>query len=339
MNMIDILIFAINAVMPIIIMIGLGYYLKQRGLFTQEFLKVGNKTVFKLLLPILLFTNLTQMDSFAELQPGAIVYVTIATAILFIVGIILSTRTPDPRQKGALLQCVFRSNFALIGVPLAQLIAEEQGVQAAAVLSAFTIPLFNILAVVALSIYSTDAQTIKPAERIRKILRDILRNPLIIGVLAGILVVCIKPFVPLLPHGLTGFISQFQFLQTVLNYLAKASTPVALLVLGGQFEFSHVQSLKRQIILGTTGRLLFAPLLGIGGAVLLHVNHILTFDRGIFAAFVALFATPVAVASAVMAEEMGSDGQLAGQLVVWTTLLSSVVIFISIALLRGIGLL
>lgn len=339
MKMIDILIFAINAVTPIIIMIGLGYYLKQRGLFTQEFLKVGNKTVFKLLLPVLLFTNLTRMDSFAELQPGPIVYVTIAVAILFIVGIILSTSTPDPRQKGVLLQCVFRSNFALIGVPLAQLIAGEQGVQAAAVLSAFTIPLFNILAVVALSIYATDTQAVKPAERIRKILRDILRNPLIIGVLAGILVVCIKPFIPLLPHGFTGFISQFQFLQTVLDYLAKASTPVALLVLGGQFEFSRVQSLKRQIILGTTGRLLFAPLLGIGGAILLHVNHILTFDRGTSAAFVALFGTPVAVASAVMAEEMGSDGQLAGQLVVWTTLLSSVVIFISIVLLRGIGLL
>lgn len=339
MKIIDILIFAINAVTPIIIMIGLGYYLKQQGLLTQEFLKVGNKTVFKLLLPVLLFTNLTRMDSFAELQLGPIVYVTIAVAILFIVGIILSTSTPDPRQKGVLLQCVFRSNFALIGVPLAQLIAGEQGVQAAAVLSAFTIPLFNILAVIALSLYAADTKAVKPAERIRKILRDILRNPLIIGVLAGILVVCIKPFISLLPHGFTGFVSQFQFLQTVLDYLAKASTPVALLVLGGQFEFSRVQSLKRQIILGTTGRLLFAPLLGIGGATLLHVNHILTFDRGTSAAFVALFATPVAVASAVMAEEMGSDGQLAGQLVVWTTLLSSVVIFISIVLLRGIGLL
>lgn len=339
MKMIEILIFAINAVMPIIVIVGLGYYLKQKGLFTQEFLKTGNKTVFKLLLPVLLFTNLTRMDSFAELQPGSIVYVTIAVAILFMVGIILSTRTPDPRQKGVLLQCVFRSNFALIGVPLAGLTAGEQGIQAAAVLSAFTIPLFNILAVVALSIYANDTQAVKPAERIRKILMDILRNPLIIGVLAGILVVCIKPFIPLLPHGFTGFISQFQFLQTVLDYLAKASTPVALLVLGGQFEFSRVQSLKRQIILGATGRLLFAPLLGIGGAVLLHVNHILTFDRGTSAAFIALFATPVAVASAVMAEEMGSDGQLAGQLVVWTTLLSSVVIFISIVLLRGIGLL
>ena len=339
MKMTDILIFAINAVMPIVIIIGLGYYLKQKGLFTQEFLKIGNKTVFKLLLPVLLFTNLARMDSFAELRPGAIVYVTIAVAILFVAGLVISTRTPDPRQKGALLQCVFRSNFALIGVPLAELIAGEQGVQAAAILSAFTIPLFNILAVVALSIYTTGAQTIKPAERIRKICRDILHNPLIIGVLAGILVVCAKPLVPLLPQGFTGFISRFQFVQTVLDYLAKASTPVALLVLGGQFEFGRVHSLKRQIILGVTGRLLLAPLLGIGGAVLLHVNRILTFDQGTYAALVALFATPVAVASAVMAEEMGSDGQLAGQLVVWTTLLSSAVIFISIALLCGIGLL
>lgn len=339
MKLIDILIFAINAVMPIILIIALGYFLKQKGLFTKEFLKVGNKAVFRVLLPVLLFTNLAQMDSFADLNPGAVIYVFTAVAILFLIGLLLAARTSDRRQKGVLMQCVFRSNFALIGVPLAQLIAGEKGVQAAAVLSAFTIPLFNILAVIALSLYASDTQSVTLRQRINKILKDILHNPLIIGVLAGILFVCVKPLRMNLPHNMTDFIFRFKFIQTSLDYLAKASTPVALLVLGGQFELSRVHGLKRQIALGMAGRLLFAPLLGVGGAVLLHVHNILVFDNGTFAALIALFATPVAVASAVMAEEMGSDGQLAGQLVVWTTLLSSVVIFIAIVLLRGMGLL
>ena len=124
-----------------------------------------------------------------------------------------------------------------------------------------------------------------------------------------------------------------------MDYLAKASTPVSLLVLGGQFELSHIKGLRRQIILGVSGRLLFAPLLGVGCAVLLQSFDILYFDSGIYAALIALFATPVAVASAIMAEEMDNDGALAGQLVVWTTLLSSVVIFLAIVLLRGLGLL
>lgn len=348
MNPADIFIFAVNAVMPIIVIIVLGYFLKQKGLFSREFLKAANKTVFRVLLPVLLFTNLTQMESFSEIPFDAVLYVFLAIALLFIIGLFMASRTTDPRQKGVLLQCVFRSNFALIGVPLAQLIAGERGVQAAAILSAFTIPLFNILAVVALSIYNgpqsadRDAQTAQrtPAGvKIRKILRDVIHNPLILGVLAGVLAVALKPLTALLPQGLTGFLGKFHFVQTSLDYLAKASTPIALLVLGGQFEFSRVHGLKRQIGLGVTGRLLFAPLLGIGGAVLLQFGGILTFDNGIFAALTALFATPVAVASAIMAEEMGGDGQLAGQLVVWTTLFSSVVIFLTIVLLRGLGLL
>jgi len=157
--------------------------------------------------------------------------------------------------------------------------------------------------------------------------------------LAGVLYVFIKPFFAMLPATVTDFCSKFTFLWTALDYLAKASTPVSLLVLGGQFELSHIKGLRKQILLGVSGRLLFAPVLGIGSAVLLQYLGILHFDSGIYAALIALFATPVAVASAIMAEEMDNDGSLAGQLVVWTTLLSSVVIFLAIVLLRGLGML
>lgn len=171
-----------------------------------------------------------------------------------------------------------------------------------------------------------------------KTLRGILRNPLIIGVLAGILCVLLKPLAGHLPTGVTAFMGKFTFVGTVLEYLAKASTPVALLVLGGQFEKSSIKGLKKQIMLGVTGRLILAPLIGLGGAVLLQKMGFLYFDNGTYAALIALFATPAAVASAIMAEEMGNDGQLAGQLVVWTTLLSAGVIFGAVAALRAWGL-
>lgn len=342
MSWADIFIFAVNSVLPIILLVALGYFLKERGFFTKEFLKIANKTVFRVLLPVLLFTNLAEMDSFADLRLDAVLYVLAVIALLFAIGLALACTTADRRQKGVLLQCVFRSNFALIGVPLAQLIAGDKGVQAAALLSAFTIPVFNILAVVALSAYvTTDGSTsgISAKARILKILRDIFRNPLILGVLAGILYVLLKPTFSLLPDGILSWTSKFTFLKTALDYLAKASTPVALLVLGGQFELSRIKGLKRQILLGMSGRLLFAPLLGIGGAVLLQHLGVVHFDNGIFASFIALFGTPVAVASAIMAEEMDNDGQLAGQLVVWTTLFSAIVIFVAVILLRALALL
>lgn len=335
--MLDLFIFALNAVMPIILLIALGYILKIKGIFTKEFLKIGNKTVFRVLLPILLFSNLAKMNGFSVLRADLVLYVMLAIALLFGAGLALTALVPDRRQKGVLLQCAFRSNFALIGVPLAELMAGEAGVQTAAVLSAFTIPTFNILAVISLSAF-TGTQT-AAGPKIVKILKDITRNPLILGVLAGILFVCLKPFWASLPTECTDFISKFHFVGTAIDYLAKSSTPLALLVLGGQFEISHIKGLRKQILLGTAGRLLVAPLIGIGSAVLLQQLGVLQFDNGIYAALIALFATPTAVASAIMAEEMDNDGALAGQLVVWTTLLSAIIIFLTIVILRGLGML
>ena len=94
-------------------------------------------------------------------------------------------------------------------------------------------------------------------------------------------------------------------------------------MLGAQFEFSHVASLRRQIAFGTLMRTVIVPVLGIGVACLIG-----RFEGAHFAAFVAVFATPVSVSSVPMAQEMGGDATLAGQLVVWTTLLSAVSVFV-----------
>ncbi len=338
MDLLSILLFATNSILPVILLAALGYFLKTRGFFTGEFLRIGNKTVFRVLLPVLLFTNLAELDSFSELKWDAVLYVLAVVALLFALGLLFAGMTPDRRQKGVLLQGVFRSNFALVGVPLAQLMAGERGVQAVALLSAFTIPLFNVLSVVALTVYVGRESEADVQGRVGAAVKGILRNPLIIGVLAGIGWVLPKPLAGQMSPGVTAFLGKCTFVGTALEYLARASTPVALLVLGGQFEINSVRSLRKQIGLGVLGRLFLAPLLGIGGAVLLQGWGILQFDNGIFAALISLFATPAAVASAVMAEEMDNDGQLAGQLVVWTTLLSAGVIFGAVALLRGLGL-
>ena len=166
----------------------------------------------------------------------------------------------------------------------------------------------------------------------------IIKNPLIIGVVLGVIVLLIRPYGSRFIHTFIPAIDHFTFLETVINYIARVASPLALLVLGGQFDFKKIQGYRKQIVIGVMGRNLLAPLIGVGSAVLLHKAGIVYFDEGVFASFIALFGTPVAVASAVMAEEMGSDGQLAGQLVVWTTLFSIVSIFIEVFAVRAIGL-
>ena len=111
---------------------------------------------------------------------------------------------------------------------------------------------------------------------------------------------------------------------------------MALLALGAQFEFSTAAELRREITIGILFRSVIVPTLGLGIAYLFFRD---SFTGAHFAAFVAAFATPTGVSTVPMAQEMGADTTLAGQLVVWTTLISAVVIFLVIIMLRGLGLL
>jgi predicted permease len=213
-------------------------------------------------------------------------------------------------------------------------------VVAVSISNAFTIPLFNMLAVLALSAYVTDGGQSVSA-RIGGIAKKVVTNPLIIGIFLGFVCLGVRAVLPLGEDGLPIFSLEHDlpFVYTAIRYLAQLATPLALLVLGGQFRFDVVGGMKKEIILGTALRVLIAPAIGLGTAVLLHRVGVLSLQAGDYAAMVALFGSPVAVSSAVMAGEMGNDDQLASQYVVWTSIFSMLTIFLTVALLRGVGLL
>ncbi len=325
----DDFLFSLNAVMPIVLLVVLGYILKKIKLFTAEFLRVANKLTFTVLLPTLLFSNVYAIKSFSDIQWSFVLYAITAIAIIFALSVPLCIGlTKNNAQRGVLIQASYRSNYAIIGIPLASQLFGEKGAAAASVLSAFSIPLFNVLAVLSLSIFNKETEN-RP--KIGKIISGIIKNPLIIGVVAGIACLGIRGIFE--REGINFRLSDVSFLQTSLKYIGSTATPVALLVLGGQFEFSAVKSLKKQIIFGTVMRTVIVP------ALCLATAKIILPDLGgeCFAAFVALFGTPVAVSSAIMAREMNADYDLAGQLVVWTTIVSSFTLFITIVIFRYLG--
>ena len=136
------------------------------------------------------------------------------------------------------------------------------------------------------------------------------------------------------------FDNQLKFLYTAVKDLKVIASPLALIVLGGQFEFSAVKGMTKEIVTATVWRIVIAPLIGIGAAILLsEFTPVLTFGPEIYPTLIALFGTPVAVSSAIMAGEMGSDEQLATQLVVWTSLGSIITIFVMVFALMSCGLL
>ena len=258
--------------------------------------------------------------------------------LIFILGLGTAlVATKEPARKGVILQCTFRSNLAIIGISLAGAIGGEEAQSITAIITAFSVPFFNVLAVVALSIFSGEQK--KPG--IGKIIMKIWKNPLIIGAALGLIVLGLREVQSqLLGEVVFSIKEDLPFIHSAVSQLKNIATPLALIVLGGQFEFSAVKGMAKEIWVGSLWRLVVAPVLGIGLAILLtEYSTFLSFGPNEYPALIALFGSPVAVSSAIMAQQMGSDGQLATQYVMWTSLGSVVTIFVTVCIMMATGLL
>ena len=338
MDFLQIFMTALEAVAPIILLILLGYLLRQKGFLCEDFLRVSNKLVFKLMLPCMLFINIYNIDSLTGIPWDLALYVLLAILIIFCLSLFSAiAATPVPQRRGVILQCCFRSNFVIIGLPLAASLGGAEAEAVAAVLSAVSIPLFNILAVISLSVFVNQKDSF--GSSLKHIVRDIFHNPLIIAVLLAIGCLALRwAQTHWLGNVFFRLDTQTAFLWGAVTTLKNGTTPLALMVLGGQFTFSAVKELKKEIIVATVWRVVLSPIIGIGGAVFLTKLEILRCTGADYPALVALFGSPVAVSSAIMAKGMGNDEQLATQLVVWTTLCSGLTVFLTVCLLMASGL-
>lgn len=333
--MIDALIFAANAVLPIVLMIALGYILKRVGMLNREFLDVGNRLTFRVLIPALLYYNIYGINSLRDVNIKFVLYGVGAVIVIFFLAIAVTCAyTKDSAKRGSLIQAMIRSNYAIIGLPLAESLFGTAGAAAAGVMSAFCVPLFNVLSVIILSVFNGSNQ--KGKIEIRKILLGIVKNPLIIATFLGIMTLGLREL--LIFQGIDFRISNVRFLYKALENVKSVCTPFALIVLGGRFEFSAVSRLWREIVFGTLMRTVTVPVIGLSAAYFLRMSVMPELSGEHFATYMGVFATPVAVASAIMAKEMNADDELAGQLVVWTSLVSTVTIFLYVTVFRAIGI-
>ncbi len=333
--MFDTFMFAANAILPIVLLIILGYVLKKLKFIDLHFTNVLNKYVFRVGLPALLFYNVYNIENVFEIKWGVILFAVVMMLILYGVGLLtIPLLVKDPNQKGVVLQVIVRSNFALIGIPLAQTLGGIESIAVVALLSAFTIPLANVLSVVSLNMYQINDSGEKIS--VKKMFLNILTNPLIIGVFSGLFALFIRGLIT--PDGGVPIFSlkeDTKFLYDSIKLISQTASPMALIALGGQFELSVVKPLIKQIILGVSWRIVLVPVITLGLAYYLE-KHIPGMEYA-YAGLIALFATPVAVSSAIMVHEMGGDEKLAGQLVIWSSVFSIFTLFGFIVFFRAVG--
>ena len=172
-------------------------------------------------------------------------------------------------------------------------------------------------------------------------LKGIAANPLIQGLMLGFAALIIRQ---LLPHRADGEIvfslqRDLSWLYSAILSLSRTATPIALIVLGGQLELQEIEDYKKELVSGVLVRLVGAPLLGFAMLFTAVRLGLLVITPVETAVFVAVYASPQAVSSIVMSTEMGGDGHLAGQIVVWSSILGMFSLFLVVFLLRMRGLL
>lgn len=328
--------YTLRAILPILLVILLGYVCRWIFSFQDEFYRALNRLCFYLFLPIHLFCNIYSIDSLADMNWRAIGYLFFAVFLCFGIGFLASRLLIKKRnQRGVIIQVAMRPNQAILGLPLANALGGEAAMAFASMATSVCVPVFNVLAVIVLTVYGE-----KPGQKItaRALVRRVITNPLIIGCLSGLAAVLVRQLIPT-ADGVPLFTIQNQLpsIYQTLRNLSGVASPMMLFVLGSRLDLSSVPGLLPQLRLGVLLRLVICP------ATVLSLGLLLREPLGLTAleipTLISISATPVAVSSALMTQELGGDDQLASQLVVWTSVLSVFSVFCIIYLMRSLGFL
>jgi len=310
----DNLIIATTAVTPFVVYLLTGFICRKSGLVKEDFLKVMNGFVFRAFFPFIMFNNLYDVD-FSSLNgsfyvPFAIVF---TLTLIILASLIVPVFEKKDSRRGVMIQAVFRSNTVLYAIPLVESIFKSGGAALASILIAFIVPLYNVVSVVVLERYRGQQADIP------SLLKNILKNPLIKGAIAGLIFNLLPVTMP-------------AFLKAPISQLSSMATPLSLIILGGTLHFSSLKKNARPLFIVTFLKLILIPAIAVSIMRLLPLS-----SAELFVVF-STFATPVAAASYPMAQSMGGDADLAGEYVVVTTLCSLITIFLWILLLKNTAL-
>ena len=310
----DNLLLSLNVVLPLFLFMMVGYFLKCVGMIGERLTEDLNKLSFKVFLPIYLFNTSYACDLSASFDPGHVAFAVITTLVVFGLGMVLVPRwVKDNRQRGVVIQCLFRSNFALFGLPITEALCGADKMGPSSFLISFIVPLYNILAVITLETFRGG----KPNPK--KILKGIVTNPLIIATLLGLVMNLLK-------------IQLIQPVNKALVDMGRVATPLNLIALGSHFSFRAIRTSMKPLLIGSVGRLIVCPVIMVSLAALMGY-------RGEYLSpILIMFGAPVAASSFTMAQQMEGDGQLAASFVMVTSAGAIFTFFVWIFILKQLML-
>ena len=307
-------IICVNAVIPSAIYLIIGIILRTARVVSEEDVRRFTRAVFVSLYPFVMFDNLYGKNIADNIDLKLGFYALGFTALQFAVSwVFVCAIEKDGFERGPMIQALYRSNYVLMGVPIAVNLFGKGNIAAVAIVMMLVVPFYNISAVIIFETFRGGKVSVKD------MLRRIATNPIIDGGIAAFITMMLGITLP-------------DPIYNTIGTLSDATAPVAMILLGAALNLSSFSSDRKRIGVCAIGKLIVYPALGIAGAVLIGL-------RGAqLIAITLMTAAPVALSSFPMASSMGGNGKLAGELVVITTITSCFTIPIFLFILKNNGL-
>lgn len=310
------LIFSLNATIPIFLMMLLGMLFRKLGWMDEVFAAKMNKFVFLVPLPVLLFEQLATVDFSEVWDIKFILFCFVVTAISITISTLVSLLWKDRSIKGEFIQATYRSSAALLGIAFIQNIYGTVGMAPLMIIG--SVPLYNIMAVVVLSVFKPGNNSFDKA-LVKKTLKGIATNPIIIGIVAGFVWSALKLPMPSILH------------KTV-SSIGATATPMGLMSMGATFEMKKATSKMKPTLVAV-----FMKLVGFC-AIFLPMAALLGFRNEEMIAILVMLGSATTVSCFVMARNMGHGGTLSSGVIMMTTLLSAFTLTMWLDVLRSFGL-
>lgn len=310
------LIFSLNATMPIFLIMVVGYILKKINWLTEKPTEVLNKLVFRVFLPALLFMDLAKQDFVAMWDSTFVVFCALTTVVSIFIAGLLSLTDKEKEDRGEIIQASYRSAAATLGIAFMTNIYDSVAMVALMIVA--SVPIYNIVAVLVLSLTSPENQGVSGKALFKRTLKSLITNPIILSIVAGLLWSVLKLPQPVI------------FVKSM-TYLANVASPLALIALGASFEFKNIKEKLKPLLLVIFNKLFLFCILFLPLAVYLGFR-----DEKLVAALIMLGSATTS-SSFIMSKNMGHKGIISSSAVMTTTLFMSFTMTLWLFILKTLG--
>ena len=310
-------IYSVDATFPIFLVMVIGYILKQIGMLNDNFVTVANRFNFKVTLPFMLFRDISGVDIRAVFDIRYVLFCAlVSTACFWIIWGGVKLFLKDQSMRGAFVQASFRSSAAVMGLAFIQNMYGSSAMGPLMIVSA--VPLYNIFSVIVLTFEGAHSGEVDPKQKVKDACINIAKNPIILGILAGLVV------------GLLGIDFPVIVDKTV-NSVAQMASPLALITIGAGFEGRKALAKIAPTMAASTIKLVLQPL------IFLPVAAWMGFSGEKMIAILIMLASPTTPSCYIMAKSMNNDEVLTASVIVTTTLMAAFTLTGWIFLLKTLG--